>query len=137
MLVGLRGIGQSVEDILAGADGEAVSSKPVVYTSGAGASDALMVPAFMNSPAVQPPATTTASTSGRDFDWGDLGKSLAFGAGSGIAASINRALGITPTSLAAQRAAAAKAPSTGPSMVWIVGGVAAAVLIGALLLRGR
>lgn len=133
MLYGRRAMGDWLDEDLSGSDSAGLQTSNTVQMS-----DQLATPSWASGQSSMPPTITTASTlgvpTGGGF-WSDLGKSFAVSGVSDVAAAINRALGATPGSLAAQRAAAAARPSSGPSTALVLGGVAALVVVGALVLR--
>lgn len=124
MLVSLgrrRGLGDDLEDALAGPDSNALQTAPPQIVD-----FQLKQPTWVSSSTSAAPVATTGSNDPSSWSWGDLAKNLVQGVVQGVT---------RPTTLA--RPSALTSSTGGLSTGVIVAGLAALGLVGFLVLRGH
>ena len=116
-----RGMGDAVDDILAGADSDPLQSKPAITS--ALSNDQLMVPAFAASSSASPPISTGASAGNNSsaWSWSDIGRTFV----AGLTQGLLKPLAPTPV----------KPVSSGISTPVLVAGGLAVVGLAVILLR--
>lgn len=125
MIVGFRGMGDAVEDYLAGDSNPSLSYRPPDLSPLA-ANSLAPAPSWATSSSAEPPASTLRDTSGGSgFLWNDLAKTVT---GTVLQTLLGKPSLPTP-------APTYSSSSSGISPVLVVGGLAAVGVVGYLLMR--